>query len=201
MSPANGCCFKENPRTPTVCRCGVRCFPFRTSPGWWNWPTRSPGRGIELVSTGGTRKAIADAGLPVTDVSDVTGFPEIMDGRVKTLHPAVHGGLLAVRDDPEHVLAMEANGIRPFDLVVINLYPFEEVVEEDEDDPTTIENIDIGGPAMVRASAKNHAYVTVATDPADYGETGGNARAERRLLDLCDPPAVCAQGVPENGEL
>jgi len=127
-------------------------------------------RNVELVSTGGTRKAIADAGLPVIDVADVTGFPEIMDGRVKTLHPAVHGGLLAVRDDPEHVAAMEANAIEPFDLVVINLYPFEEVVASDSDYPTTIENIDIGGPAMVRASAKNHAYVTIVTDPADYGD-------------------------------
>ena len=93
-----------------------------------------------------------------------------MDGRVKTLHPAIHGGLLAVRDDPDHVAAMEANDIEPFDLVVINLYPFEEVVAADSDYPTTIENIDIGGPAMVRASAKNHAYVTIVTDPADYAE-------------------------------
>ncbi|GAB4350454.1 MAG: bifunctional phosphoribosylaminoimidazolecarboxamide formyltransferase/IMP cyclohydrolase [Oricola sp.] len=127
-------------------------------------------RNVELVSTGGTRKAIADAGLPVVDVADVTGFPEIMDGRVKTLHPAIHGGLLAVRDDPEHVAAMEANAIEPFDLVVINLYPFEAVVVAGSDYPTTIENIDIGGPAMVRAAAKNHAYVTVVTDPADYAE-------------------------------
>ena len=127
-------------------------------------------RNVELVSTGGTRKAIAEAGLPVIDVADVTGFPEIMDGRVKTLHPAIHGGLLAVRDDPEHVAAMQANAIEPFDLVVINLYPFEEVVASESDYPTTIENIDIGGPAMVRASAKNHAYVTIVTDPADYGE-------------------------------
>ncbi|MCI5075130.1 bifunctional phosphoribosylaminoimidazolecarboxamide formyltransferase/IMP cyclohydrolase [Oricola sp.] len=127
-------------------------------------------RGVELVSTGGTRKAIAEAGLPVIDVADVTGFPEIMDGRVKTLHPAVHGGLLAVRDDPEHVAAMQANDIAAFDLVVINLYPFEEVVAADSDYPTTVENIDIGGPAMVRASAKNHAYVTIVTDPADYGD-------------------------------
>ncbi len=127
-------------------------------------------RNVQMVSTGGTKKAIADAGLPVIDVADVTGFPEIMDGRVKTLHPAVHGGLLAVRDDPEHVAAMEANAIEPFDLVVINLYPFEQVVAADSDYPTTIENIDIGGPAMVRASAKNHAYVTIVTDPADYAE-------------------------------
>ena len=127
-------------------------------------------RNVQMVSTGGTKKAIAEAGLPVIDVADVTGFPEIMDGRVKTLHPSVHGGLLAVRDDPDHVAAMEANAIEPFDLVVINLYPFEQVVAADSDYPTTIENIDIGGPAMVRASAKNHAYVTIVTDPADYPE-------------------------------
>lgn len=126
-------------------------------------------RGVELVSTGGTCKAIADAGLPVKDISQVTGFPEIMDGRVKTLHPNVHGGLLAVRDDPEHTAAMDAHGIAGFDLVVVNLYPFEEVVAKGEDEPTTVENIDIGGPAMVRASAKNHGYVTIVTHSDDYG--------------------------------
>ncbi|MEM0899446.1 MAG: bifunctional phosphoribosylaminoimidazolecarboxamide formyltransferase/IMP cyclohydrolase [Pseudomonadota bacterium] len=124
--------------------------------------------GVELVSTGGTRKAIAEAGLPVIDVSDVTGFPEIMDGRVKTLHPSVHGGLLAVRDDPEHVEAMSAHNIKAIDIVVVNLYPFQEVIAKGEDEATTIENIDIGGPAMVRASAKNHGYVTVVTAPDDY---------------------------------
>jgi phosphoribosylaminoimidazolecarboxamide formyltransferase/IMP cyclohydrolase len=125
-------------------------------------------RGVQLVSTGGTAKALAAAGLTVTDVSEVTGFPEIMDGRVKTLHPLVHGGLLGVRDDPEHAEAMETHGIRPFDLVVINLYPFEEVRYAGADYPSTVENIDIGGPAMVRAAAKNHAYVAVVTDPQDY---------------------------------
>jgi phosphoribosylaminoimidazolecarboxamide formyltransferase/IMP cyclohydrolase len=124
--------------------------------------------GLELVSTGGTASAIAAAGIPVRDVSEITGFPEIMDGRVKTLHPLVHGGLLAVRDDPGHTAAMDAHGILPFDLVVINLYPFEEVRFAGGDYPSTVENIDIGGPAMVRASAKNHAYVAVVTDPADY---------------------------------
>ncbi len=124
--------------------------------------------GVEIVSTGGTRKTIADAGLAVTDVSEVTGFPEIMDGRVKTLHPLVHGGLLAVRGDPEHQQAMHDHGIRPFDLVVINLYPFEEVRRAGGDYASTVENIDIGGPAMVRASAKNHAYVGIVTDPTDY---------------------------------
>ena len=126
--------------------------------------------GVKLLSTGGTSKAIADAGLPVTDVSDITKFPEIMDGRVKTLHPNVHGGLLAIRDDAEHREAMHAHGIEAIDLSVINLYPFEEVRAKGGDYPTTVENIDIGGPAMIRASAKNHAYVTVVTDPTDYPE-------------------------------
>jgi phosphoribosylaminoimidazolecarboxamide formyltransferase / IMP cyclohydrolase len=125
-------------------------------------------RGVQLVSTGGTAKALAAAGLTVTDVSEVTGFPEIMDGRVKTLHPLVHGGLLGVRDDPEHAEAMETHGIKPFDLLVINLYPFEEVRFSGADYPNTVENIDIGGPAMVRAAAKNHAYLAVVTDPHDY---------------------------------
>ncbi|NNU69423.1 bifunctional phosphoribosylaminoimidazolecarboxamide formyltransferase/IMP cyclohydrolase [Rhizobium sp. WYCCWR 11152] len=127
-------------------------------------------RGVRLLSTGGTYKAIAAAGLAVTDVSEITGFPEIMDGRVKTLHPMVHGGLLAVRDDGEHQEAMKQHGIEGIDLAVINLYPFEEVRAAGGDYPTTVENIDIGGPAMIRASAKNHAYVTTLTDPADYAE-------------------------------
>ncbi|MDY6963815.1 MAG: bifunctional phosphoribosylaminoimidazolecarboxamide formyltransferase/IMP cyclohydrolase, partial [Pseudomonadota bacterium] len=125
-------------------------------------------QGVRLLSTGGTHKAIAAAGLPVTDVSAVTGFPEIMDGRVKTLHPNVHGGLLAIRDDAEHVAAMKAHGIEGIDLAVINLYPFEDVRAAGGDYPTTVENIDIGGPAMIRAAAKNHAYVTVVVDPSDY---------------------------------
>ncbi|MGO7213645.1 bifunctional phosphoribosylaminoimidazolecarboxamide formyltransferase/IMP cyclohydrolase [Rhizobium ruizarguesonis] len=127
-------------------------------------------RGVRLLSTGGTYKAITAAGLAVTDVSEITGFPEIMDGRVKTLHPMVHGGLLAIRDDREHQDAMKTHGIEGIDLAVINLYPFEEVRAAGGDYPTTVENIDIGGPAMIRASAKNHAYVTILTDPADYAE-------------------------------
>ena len=125
-------------------------------------------RSVELISTGGTSKAIAAAGIPVRDVSDITGFPEIMDGRVKTLHPSVHGGLLAIRDDEEHRAAMEAHNIGAIDLAVINLYPFEEVLAAGGDYASVVENIDIGGPAMVRASAKNHAYVAIVTDPADY---------------------------------
>ncbi len=126
------------------------------------------GHGIELVSTGGTRKALADAGLPARDVSDLTGFPEMMDGRVKTLHPAVHGGLLAIRDNAEHAAAMRAHGIVPIDLLVVNLYPFETTVAQGADFATCIENIDIGGPAMIRAAAKNHDHVAVIVDPADY---------------------------------
>jgi len=124
--------------------------------------------GVELVSTGGTAKTIAEAGIAVRDVSELTGFPEIMDGRVKTLHPSVHGALLGVRDDPDHVHAMHVHGIEPIDLVVVNLYPFEEVRQSGADYASIVENVDIGGPAMVRASAKNHAYVAIVTDPEDY---------------------------------
>jgi phosphoribosylaminoimidazolecarboxamide formyltransferase/IMP cyclohydrolase len=126
--------------------------------------------GVELISTGGTAKVIAAAGIAVRDVSDVTGFPEIMDGRVKTLHPAIHGGLLGVRDDPDHAQAMHVHSIDPIDLVVVNLYPFEEVRFSGGDYPSVVENIDIGGPAMVRAAAKNHAYVAIVTDPDDYAQ-------------------------------
>jgi phosphoribosylaminoimidazolecarboxamide formyltransferase/IMP cyclohydrolase len=127
-------------------------------------------RGVELVSTGGTAAALREAGLAVRDVSDLTGFPEMMDGRVKTLHPAVHGGLLAVRDDAAHLAAMDAHGIGAIDLVIINLYPFEATVMRGADRDEIIENIDIGGPAMVRSAAKNHAFVTVITSAADYPE-------------------------------
>jgi phosphoribosylaminoimidazolecarboxamide formyltransferase/IMP cyclohydrolase len=124
--------------------------------------------GVELISTGGTRNALADAGLKVLDVSELTGFPEMMDGRVKTLHPKVHGGLLAIRDDKDHAAAMQAHGIRPIDLLVVNLYPFEATVAKGADFDTCIENIDIGGPAMIRAAAKNHADVAVVVDATDY---------------------------------
>ena len=125
-------------------------------------------RGVELISTGGTSAILRAAGLTVRDVSDVTGFPEMMDGRVKTLHPNVHGGLLALRDDDEHLVAMAAHGIEPIDLLIVNLYPFEETVAKGADHATCIENIDIGGPAMIRAASKNHKFVTVVTDPQDY---------------------------------
>src|SRR5215470_2104603 len=132
--------------------------------------------GIELVSTGGTKNALAAAGLNVLDVSDITGFPEMMDGRVKTLHPKVHGGLLAIRDNAAHASAMAAHGIRPIDLLVVNLYPFEATVAKGADPrsgsgasfETCVENIDIGGPAMIRAAAKNHADVAVVVDAEDY---------------------------------
>ncbi|MFC3101473.1 bifunctional phosphoribosylaminoimidazolecarboxamide formyltransferase/IMP cyclohydrolase [Altererythrobacter lauratis] len=127
-------------------------------------------RGVELVSTGGTAKAIREAGLAVKDISELTGFPEMMDGRVKTLHPVVHGGLLAVRDDAAHLASMQEHGIGAIDLLVINLYPFEATVAKGARRDDVVENIDIGGPAMVRSSAKNHAFVTVLTDPADYAE-------------------------------
>ena len=126
--------------------------------------------GVELVSTGGTAKALRDAGLAVQDISDLTGFPEMMDGRVKTLHPKVHGGLLAVRDDPAHAAAMAEHAIGAIDLVVVNLYPFEATVMRGAERDEIIENIDIGGPSMVRSAAKNHAYVTIVTDPGDYGQ-------------------------------
>ena len=124
--------------------------------------------GVELVSTGGTHKLISDAGLPVREIADLTGFPEMMDGRVKTLHPKVHGGLLSVRDNPTHAASMAEHDIAAIDLVAVNLYPFEKTVASGAGYDDIIENIDIGGPAMVRSAAKNHAYVTVVVDPADY---------------------------------
>jgi phosphoribosylaminoimidazolecarboxamide formyltransferase/IMP cyclohydrolase len=126
------------------------------------------GHGVELVSTGGTRKTLSDAGLKVLDVSDLTGFPEMMDGRVKTLHPAVHGGLLAMRGNATHVEAMRAHNIRPIDLLVVNLYPFEATTARGADFADCIENIDIGGPAMIRAAAKNHDDVAVVVEASDY---------------------------------
>jgi phosphoribosylaminoimidazolecarboxamide formyltransferase/IMP cyclohydrolase len=139
-------------------------------------------RGVELISTGGTAKALAAAGLPVRSVDALTGFPEILDGRVKTLHPKVHGGLLAVRDDPAHAAAMKQHHIEPIDLVCINLYPFEQTVARPGvSRHEAIENIDVGGPAMVRASAKNHAYVAILTNPRQYGAV----LAEMQVTDGC----------------
>jgi len=130
-------------------------------------------RGVELLSTGGSAKALRDAGLTVKDVSDVTGFPEMMDGRVKTLHPGVHGGLLALRDNDAHIEAMKEHGIVEIDLLVVNLYPFEATVAKGADYDTCIENIDIGGPAMIRAAAKNHGFVNVVVDVEDYANLLG----------------------------
>jgi len=145
-------------------------------------------RGVQLISTGGTASALREAGLEVTEVSSVTGFPEIMDGRVKTLHPKIHGGLLAERDHPGHAEAMRAHGIEGIDLLAVNLYPFDATVARGADFKTTVENIDIGGPAMIRAAAKNHDWVTVVVDPEDYdavlaemASTNGKVRAETRL--------------------
>ncbi len=125
-------------------------------------------RGVELLSTGGTAKMLKEAGIAVKDVSDHTGFPEIMDGRVKTLHPTIHGGILAKRSDDAHIKAMDDNGITDIDMVVVNLYPFVETVQSGKDFEECIENIDIGGPAMIRAAAKNHEFVAIVTDPQDY---------------------------------
>jgi phosphoribosylaminoimidazolecarboxamide formyltransferase/IMP cyclohydrolase len=146
-------------------------------------------RGVALVSTGGTKTAIADAGIAVEDVSAVTGFPEMMDGRVKTLHPKVHGGLLALQDHPEHTAALKEHAIAPFDLLYVNLYPCEATVARGADFDTCIENIDVGGPAMIRGAAKNHGFVAVATDADDMAEIlaaleadGGTSLALRKKL-------------------
>ena len=144
---------------------------------------------VEIVSTGGTAAKLREFGASVRDISEVTGFPEMMDGRVKTLHPKVHGGLLGVRDNPAHAAAMEQHGIAPIDLVVVNLYPFLNTVMSGADRDTIIETIDIGGPSMVRSAAKNHAHVAIVTDPADYAallveldEKGGTTLEFRKRL-------------------
>ena len=145
--------------------------------------------GVQVLSTGGTAKALREGGISVTDISDYTGFPEMMDGRVKTLHPRVHGGLLGLRDNPEHVKMMKAQGIKPIDMVIVNLYQFEKTVaKEGVTLDEAIENIDIGGPSMLRSSAKNFKYVTVIVDPADYDlvlkemeTTGGETTLKTRF--------------------
>ena len=147
------------------------------------------GLGVQILSTGGTARALRDGGISVTDISDYTGFPEMMDGRVKTLHPKVHGGLLGLRDNPEHVEMMKAHGIKTIDMVVVNLYQFEKTVaKEGVTLEEAIENIDIGGPSMLRSSAKNFRYVTVIVDPADYEvvlremkKTGGETTLKTRF--------------------
>src|ERR1700710_1692593 len=143
--------------------------------------------GVEILSTGGSAKALRDAGVPVKEVSDHTGFPEIMDGRVKTLVPQIHGGILGRRDVPEHMAQMQQHGIAPIDLVAVNLYPFEATVAKDAPYDDCVENIDIGGPALIRAAAKNHDFVTVLTEPDQYDAVleqltahGGTTLALRR---------------------
>jgi phosphoribosylaminoimidazolecarboxamide formyltransferase/IMP cyclohydrolase len=138
--------------------------------------------GVELISTGGTAKAIKDAGLPVKEVAEVTGFPEMLDGRVKTLHPMIHGGLLGIRGNAEHEKTMADHKIAPIDLIVVNLYPFEQTVAAGKDFDTCIENIDIGGPAMIRSAAKNHAGVTVVVDPADYSVVIADMKANKGVV-------------------
>ena len=140
--------------------------------------------GIDLVSTGGTAKALNDAGLKVADVADLTGFPEMMDGRVKTLHPGVHGGLLAIRANKDHAASMQTHNIKPIDLLVVNLYPFEETVAKGADYDDCIENIDIGGPAMIRAAAKNHADVTVVVEATDYAAVLDELTAHSGMTSL-----------------
>ena len=158
-------------------------------------------QGVELLSTGGTAKLLASAGLPVIEVGDYTGFPEMMDGRVKTLHPKVHGGILARRDLPEHVAAMKQHGIPPIDMVVVNLYPFAQTVAKpgcgmDE----AIENIDIGGPTMVRAAAKNHAFVAIVTDPGDYAPLAKKLAAGGGKLGFADRYALAAKAFSHTAE-
>jgi len=150
--------------------------------------------GVALLSTGGTARALRDAGLVVTDVSSITGFPEIMGGRVKTLHPKVHGGLLGVRDDADHAAAMKAHGIEPIDLVCINLYPFEQTIARaGVADADAIENIDIGGPSMIRSAAKNHAYVAAVTSPEQYARVLGEIRAHGGKTTLAMRRSLAAE--------
>jgi phosphoribosylaminoimidazolecarboxamide formyltransferase / IMP cyclohydrolase len=149
--------------------------------------------GIEIVSTGGTKAALAQAGVAVIDVAELTGFPEMMDGRVKTLHPAVHGGLLSVRANRKHQAALRAHGIRPIDLLVVNLYPFEETVASGADFAHAIENIDIGGPAMMRAAAKNHEDVAVVVEPADYALLTGELDQHQGMTSLALRRALAAK--------
>ena len=157
------------------------------------------GLGVELLSTGGSAKALREAGLEVRDVADVTGFPEMMDGRVKTLHPMVHGGLLALRDNADHLKAMDEHGIGGIDLLVVNLYPFEETVAKGADFHTCIENIDIGGPAMLRAAAKNYAFVSVCTDGDDVDAVIADMEANGGATTLATRKKLCAKTYARTG--
>jgi phosphoribosylaminoimidazolecarboxamide formyltransferase/IMP cyclohydrolase len=154
--------------TNSLCKISRALISVSDKTGLIDFARALAGHGVEIVSTGGTRSALTQAGIKVLDVAELTGFPEMMDGRVKTLHPNVHGGLLAIRRNPQHAAALAAHGIRPIDLLVVNLYPFEETVARGADFDTAVENIDIGGPAMIRAAAKNHEDVAVVVEPQDY---------------------------------
>ncbi len=156
-------------------------------------------QGIELLSTGGTYKALKDAGVAVKEVAEHTGFPEMMDGRVKTLHPTIHGGILALRDAEEHVAAMQRHNIPPIDLVVVNLYPFAATVAKGADFPTCIENIDIGGPAMIRSAAKNHGFVAVVVDVADYNAVLESLKANNGATDLTLRRRLAAKAYAHTG--
>ncbi len=170
---------------PTELRRAVRALiSVSDKTGLINFAQGLAGLGVELVSTGGTHKTLADAGIPVREVTDLTGFPELLDGRVKTLHPKVHGGLLAIRGNPEHEAAILAHGIAPIDLLVVNLYPFEATIGRGGDFAECIENIDIGGPAMIRAAAKNFADVAVVVDVEDYGAVLEELKTQGRGTSL-----------------
>lgn len=155
--------------------------------------------GVEILSTGGSAKALRDAGVPVKEVSDYTGFPEMMDGRVKTLHPTIHGGILALRDKDDHVASMAEHGIGAIDLVAINLYPFEATVASGADFDTCIENIDIGGPAMVRSAAKNHRFVNILVDPSDYDQVLAEMRANDGATTLETRQKLAAKAYSRTG--
>ena len=154
---------------------------------------------VKLISTGGTARALSEAGLQVIDVAELTGFPEMMDGRLKTLHPKIHGGLLAIRENPEHEAAMLAHGIEPIDLLVVNLYPFERALKEGAPFDDRIANIDIGGPAMIRGAAKNHADVAVVVDPADYGALVGELHAHGGATTLSTRRRFAAKAYARTG--
>ena len=155
--------------------------------------------GVEILSTGGSAKAIADAGLPVKEVADHTGFPEMLDGRVKTLHPMIHGGLLGIRGNAQHESAMADHNIAPIDLLVVNLYPFEETVARGGDYDDCVENIDIGGPAMIRAASKNHAAVTVVVDVADYDRVKDEMTANGGATSLDTRKRLAAKDYARTG--
>ena len=160
------------------------------------------GMGVELISTGGTAKLLRDSGIAVKDISELTGFPEMLDGRVKTLHPKVHGGILHIRDNPQHRAAVAEHGIEPIDMVVVNLYAFEKTASKPGVEfHDLIENIDIGGPSMVRSAAKNFQDVAIVTSPADYDAIAREMQAERRVAFAADQVAAGAEGVCDDGGL